>query len=270
MTAIETPSQLWSLLPTVTDLARSAGSEILKIYTQGFAVAHKSDQSPLTTADMASHDLILNGLQRLTPEIPVVSEESQHIPFKTRAAWRYLWLVDPLDGTKEFIKRNGEFTVNIALIRNSKCVLGVVYAPAKGVCYFACRGQGAYRQDAESAARRIQTRSSSTAHCIVVGSRSHGSAQLETFLGRLHSYEIVRMGSALKICLVAEGSADLYPRFGPTSEWDTAAAHCIVEEAGGCVTNLQRQALRYNAKESLENPAFVVCGDCDFDWSVYI
>lgn len=263
-------SQMRGLLSTATDIARSAGSEIVKIYTHGFEVARKSDKSPLTTADLASHDFILNALQRFTPEIPVLSEESKRIPFKTRAAWRCHWLVDPLDGTKEFIKRNDEFTVNIALIHETRSVLGVVYAPVKRVCYFACQGQGAYRQTADSSAMRIRTRGSSTERLIVVGSRSHANAQLGAFLDRLPSYEIIRMGSALKFCVVAEGSADLYPRFGPTSEWDTAAAHCIVEEAGACMTDLHRQALRYNIKESLENPAFVVCGDCDFDWSVYI
>ncbi len=267
---LDNPSQLRDLLTTVTDIARSAGREIAKIYAHDFEIAQKSDKSPLTTADLASHDLILSNLQRLTPKIPVLSEESQRIPFNTRAAWRCHWLVDPLDGTKEFIKRNDEFVVNIALIQDTRPVLGVVYVPVKRVCYSACRGQGAYRQDAKSAATSIQTRKSSTERIIVVGSRSHASKHLRTFLDRLGSYELLCMGSALKLCMVAEGSADLYPRFGTTSEWDTAAAHCILEEAGGCLTDLQRLPLRYNTKESVENPAFVGCGDCDFDWSVYL
>src|SRR5690606_6667279 len=180
------------------------------------------------------------------------------------------WLVDPLDGTREFVKRNGEFTVNIALIDDHQPILGVIIVPVTGLCYYACRGFGAFRQERGKTATRIQVRTRDMTRLVVAGSRSHAGERLAAFLDRLGGYELVSMGSSLKSCLVAEGQADLYARLGPTSEWDTAAAHCIVDEAGGRITDTGMRPLRYNTKESLLNPAFFVSGDPAHDWSKYL
>ncbi len=258
------------LLPAVIDIARQAGERILEIYHSEFAVEAKDDKSPLTEADMAAHHVIVAGLGRLTPDIPVLSEESAKIPFSERSTWRRYWLVDPLDGTKEFIKRNGEFTVNIALIEDHQPVLGVIVVPVSGLCYYAVRGQGAFRQAADGAPEPIHVRPLDLNHLVVAGSRSHAGPALAGFLARLGSPQLISMGSSLKFCLVAEGKADLYPRLGPTSEWDTGAAQCIVEEAGGIVTDTAMRPLRYNTKESLLNPFFFVSADREHDWSQYL
>ena len=259
-----------ALLPAVVELAHAAGQRILEIYNTDFSVEHKDDTSPLTAADLASHREIVAGLGRLTPDWPVLSEESAAIPFETRRAWRTYWLIDPLDGTREFVKRNGEFTVNIALIHDEVPVLGVVQVPVSGVCYFACRGHGAYLQMGAAAPQRIQVRKLQPGPVMVAGSRSHRGDSLDAYLRRLGDHEIISMGSALKICLVAEGRADLYPRLGLTSEWDTAAAQCVVSEAGGQLTDLAMQPLHYNTKDSLLNPHFFVFGDASRDWSQYL
>jgi 3'(2'), 5'-bisphosphate nucleotidase len=261
-----------TLLEPVIDLARDAGRRIMDVYHQTgrFDITHKQDSTPLTEADIAAHTAIDAGLSILDPTIPVLSEESAEIPFSERQTWECYWLVDPLDGTREFIKRNGEFTVNIALIEQHQAVLGVVYVPVSGLCYFAVRGQGAYKQPANAPAQRIQARPWNGGTLTVVGSRSHAGPSLQGFLGRLPDYELISMGSALKSCLVAEGQADIYPRFGPTSEWDTAAAQCVVEEAGGALTDTHLQPLFYNTKASLINPDFLVFGDRSYDWSKYL
>jgi len=261
---------LKALLPRVVEIARAAAGAILQIYERDFEVEQKEDRSPLTEADLAAHRLIVSSLGELTPETPVLSEESAAIPFAERSGWQRYWLVDPLDGTKEFIKRNGEFTVNIALIEDHQPVLGVIVVPVSGQCYLAARGQGAFRQPAGGAAAAIHVRPLDLNHVIVAGSRSHAGPQLAGFLARLNSHELISMGSSLKICLVAEGRADVYPRLGLTSEWDTAAAHCIVEEAGGRLTDTAMQPLRYNTKDSLLNPFFFVSGDPEHDWSQYL
>lgn len=261
---------LRGLLDPVIALARRAGGEILRVYDADFTVEHKEDKSPLTEADMAAHDAIDEGLAELTPGVPVLSEESAAVPFAERRTWRRYWLVDPLDGTREFVKRNGEFTVNIALIEDGHPVLGVILAPVTGLCYFACRGCGAYRAGRDGAAQAIRVRPLDRGRLVVAGSRSHAGESLAAFLDRLGGYELVSMGSSLKSCLVAEGKADLYVRLGPTSEWDTAAAQCVVEEAGGRVTDTAMRPLRYNTKESLLNPDFFVSGDPAFDWSQYL
>ncbi len=253
------------LLPHVVALAQQAGEAILQVYAQPFEVAAKADQSPLTAADLRSHQLIVHGLSALTPEIPILSEESSEISFGERRTWRRYWLVDPLDGTKEFVSRNGEFTVNIALIEAHMPVLGVVHVPVRGVTYTGVRGAGASRF-VEGATESIHARTPAASPLRVVGSRSHRDDMLGRVLPRLEPYELLAVGSSLKFCLVAEGAADLYPRFGPTSEWDTAAAQAVVEAAGGAVVQTDGAPLQYNAKESLLNPHFIVYGDRSRDW----
>lgn len=260
------------MLDAVLALAWRAGDEILRIYEHeaGFSVAHKEDKSPLTEADMASHETIEKGLRALTPDLPVLSEESAEIPFSERSKWSRYWLVDPLDGTREFVKRNGEFTVNVALIDGHESVLGVIVAPVNRTAYYACRGQGAFRRARDGSPASIHVRRLDPSRVIVAGSRSHAGGRLEGFLKKIGTFELVSMGSSLKSCLVAEGKADVYARLGPTSEWDVAAAQCIVEEAGGRVADTAMRPLRYNTKSSLINPDFFVSGDPCHDWSQYL
>ena len=258
------------LLEPAAVLARQAGDKILEIYDSEFSVEQKADNSPLTEADMASHHAIVDGLTELTADIPVLSEESASLPYSERSSWKRYWLVDPLDGTREFVKRNGEFTVNIALIDKGVPVLGVVHVPVTGISYLACQGLGAMKQDAGKTPVAIQVRTLGDGPVMVVGSRSHRGDSLIRFLDKLGEHEMVGMGSSLKLCLVAEGVADIYPRLGPTSEWDTAAAQCVVEQAGGYVTDTDMQPLRYNTKDSLLNPFFLVFGDNSRDWSQYL
>ena len=257
---------LSTLLPQVVDIARDAGAAILDIYEQDFDVEHKADDSPLTAADLAAHKVIVAGLAKLEPALPVLSEESAQQPFAERADWERYWLVDPLDGTKEFIKRNGEFTVNIALIENHEPVLGVVHVPVLKKDYFGARGHGAFRQAVGGEPEAIRVASGDTGKPRVVGSRSHRGELLDAYLERLGDHEMVPMGSSLKFCVVAEGKADVYPRLGLTSEWDTAAAHAVVNCAGGKVLAVNGQPLRYNAKEDILNPFFVVIGNTNRDW----
>lgn len=258
------------LLPAVRELAHEAALRILAVYDTDFDIEHKDDRSPLTEADMAAHQTIVDGLKTITPGIPILSEESGEIDYATRRHWRQYWLVDPLDGTREFVKRNGEFTVNIALVSDHEVILGVVHVPVTGVCYYAARGHGAFKSAPEQTPQSIHTRRVQPNNLAIAGSRSHSSQRFQKFLQQLGEVEIVTIGSSLKHCLVAEGHVDLYPRFGPTSEWDTGAAQCVVEEAGGIVTDMQLQPLRYNTKDSLLNPSFVVIGDPEFDWAPYL
>jgi 3'(2'), 5'-bisphosphate nucleotidase len=261
-----------SLIPWLTEarrLARAAGREIVALYHSDFTVEHKQDRTPLTAADLASHRLITEGLATLTPILPILSEESQQLPFSERSHWSLYWLIDPLDGTREFVKRNGEFSVNIALIKDHEPILGVVHAPVLCTSYYACRGMGAFKEDAAGRSTPIRVRQAPSCP-VVAGSRSHASTSLNAFLEKLGEHRLISMGSALKSCLVAEGVADIYPRFGPTSEWDTAAAQCVVEEAGGFLTDTKMQPLRYNTKESLINPSFLVFGDASYDWAMYL
>jgi 3'(2'), 5'-bisphosphate nucleotidase len=206
----------------------------------------------------------------LTPTLPALSEEGPKIDYEVRRQWQTYWLIDPLDGTREFVKRNGEFSVNIALIENHRPILGVVYAPVLDHLYFASWNNGAYKQVDNSAPQIIRVDETVRDPVRVAGSRSHSTGSLDMYLDRLGRHELISMGSSLKACLVAEGSADLYPRFGPTSEWDTAAAQCIVEEAGGAITSTDMQPLRYNTKESLLNPNFFVFGDRSKNWAGYL
>jgi 3'(2'), 5'-bisphosphate nucleotidase len=255
-------------LEPVRALAAEASERILEIYVTAFGVTAKDDDSPLTAADLAAHHVIVSGLQRLTPGIPILSEESAAVPFAERSTWRRHWLVDPLDGTREFVERNGQFTVNIALIDEHEPVLGVVRIPVTGLCYFAARGHGAFRAEPGQPPCPIGVQPLRPAAPVrVVGSRSHGGLGLPKFVAKLGSHELVAIGSSLKFCQVAEGAADVYPRLGPTSEWDTAAAQAIVEVAGGRVVSAETgEPLRYNTRESLLNPHFIVYGDASRDW----
>lgn len=266
------PDNCAELLGSVVSLARDAGARILAVYNRSgeLDVQQKDDRSPLTEADMAAHHAIVAGLGLLTPELPVLSEESAAIPFAERAAWNRYWLVDPLDGTKEFIKRNGEFTVNIALIDGHRSVLGVVYTPVSGLTYYACRGQGAFKIEGGGEPVPIHARPRRGGTPVVVGSRSHPSEAFQHFLRSVGEHEVISMGSSLKSCLVAEGRADIYPRLGLTSEWDTAAAQCVVEEAGGALVDTGMRPLRYNTKESLLNPHFLVVGDPAYPWRKFL
>jgi 3'(2'), 5'-bisphosphate nucleotidase len=207
---------------------------------------------------------------QLTPEIPILSEESAKIPYSLRKSWDSYWLIDPLDGTKEFVKRNGEFTVNIALIENQEPILGVIYVPVSKVTYYGSRGGGAFKQRPDCLAESISATPKHGSPIRVAGSRSHAGESLKRYLENLGEHEIVSMGSSLKSCIVAEGLADIYPRLGPTSEWDTGAAQAVVEAAGGKLTDTRMQPLRYNTKESLLNPDFFVFGDLEEDWSKYL
>jgi len=259
---------LAGFLEPVRELAWQAGQEILHIYHGEFEVEAKSDGSPLTAADEAAHRTIVNGLAQLTPDIPILSEEDSDITYEEREAWDQFWLVDPLDGTREFVKRNGEFTVNIAFIDKNKPVLGVVHVPVTGVSYFACEGVGAFKQESNEAAKPIAVSPYRGGKVRLAGSRSHAGEALKKFITAVGDVETISMGSSLKLCLVAEGAADVYPRLGPTSEWDTAAAQAIVENAGGKVFDVDNSPLRYNKKNIL-NPWFIV-SDGLTDWTQYI
>ncbi len=258
------------LCQNALSIARQAGQQILKIYNSEFAIEHKADNTPLTTADLAADELIRTELKQLTPDIPVLTEESIIPPFSERQQWQRYWLVDPLDGTREFIKRNGEFTVNIALIENQRSILGVINAPVLGTDYFAWQGGHAYKQVAHAAAERIQVRKANRNRLVIAGSRSHASDRFREYLDKLGDIELLSVGSSLKSCLVAEGEVDLYARLGLTSEWDTAAAQCIVEEAGGHMTQLDMTPMRYNTKDSLLNPEFFVFGDNTIKWDSFL
>ncbi|MDO3382768.1 3'(2'),5'-bisphosphate nucleotidase CysQ [Gilvimarinus algae] len=244
----------------VVEVARQAGDRIMDIYQRDFAVEEKADRSPLTEADLAAHQHIQQSLSALTPHIPILSEESGGIDWETRRHWSEYWLVDPLDGTKEFIKKNGEFTVNIALVKNGQPIWGVVLAPALGWAYFGGTAVGGSVKQAAGVEQAISVAvlpKSKNGWCII-GSRSHQSDAFSAFISQFDQPEITAMGSSLKICLIAEGRAHLYPRLGPTCEWDTAAAHAVLNGAGGKIVSADdHRVLRYNAQESLLNPFFI-------------
>ena len=262
-------NNLPELLSEVDKIARKAGRKILEIYETDFSVTNKEDNSPLTAADTAAHKIICHSLSILTPTIPILSEESSHIDFSERKKWSQYWLVDPLDGTREFIKKNGEFSVNIALIDGNQSVLGVVYIPVIDTSYIATTDYGAYKCY-EKNKRRISVRKTNKNDITVAGSRSHGNEKQRSFISNLKNATILSIGSSQKFCLVAEGKADIYPRFGPTSEWDTAAAQCIVEESGGSVVDENFNPIKYNIKNSLINPSFFVIADMSFNWNQFI
>lgn len=256
------PSPHSELLPALVGICRDAGREILEVYGTDFEARAKADDSPLTEADLRAHRLIAARLALLTPDIPVLSEESADIPWSTRAAWTRYWLVDPLDGTKEFVSRNGEFTVNIALIEGHRPVLGVVHIPVSDTTYSGIPGEGAWREANERGRIRIGVKPFAATPLRVLGSRSHGNPELAARLERLGPHALQAVGSSIKLCVVAEGSADLYPRLGPTSEWDIAAGQAVLEAAGGQVVDAASGlALRYNTKDGYLNPDFLAYGD---------
>jgi len=258
-----------NLLPSIIEISEKAAGVILKFYNSDFSIKEKDDHTPVTSADIAAHQCITQALSELTPNIPVLSEEDAGIPFHIRKSWDTYWLVDPLDGTREFIKKNGEFSVNIALIQNQKSILGVIYIPVSGICYYASQSNGAYKR-VSSQTTKINVRPCERDSIIIAGSRSYRDSSLDNFLSNIGRYEIISMGSSIKSCLVAEGKVDIYPRLGPTSEWDTAAAQCIVEEAGGYVTDTSLQPLRYNTKDILLNPHFLVFSDNRINWCDFL
>jgi 3'(2'), 5'-bisphosphate nucleotidase len=255
-----------NLLLKVCNIAIKAGEEILKYYTEDIHVTHKDDSSPLTKADLASNKIIMNALQQLDSTIPILSEESL-VEWKERKNWTKYWLVDPLDGTKEFIKQNGEFTVNIALIENNKPILGVIFTPVKFDLYFAQKNYGSYKINSSSKLINLQEAvkifvANQSSIKRIIGSRSHSNQTFDSWVNQnFPNSEIVQAGSSLKFCLVAEGAADIYPRFGPTSEWDIAAGHIIVNEAGGRVNTFENTEINYNQKEDLLNPQFYAIGN---------
>jgi len=254
------------LLDVLAGIARDAGRAILEVYGTDFSVTLKNDRSPLTEADKRAHAIIDAALRTLDPAVPVLSEEAAPGESKDRRGWQKFWLVDPLDGTKEFLKRNGEFTVNIALVIGHRAEVGVVFAPAIDRLYFGALGLGAWRQDGQELPEPIHVERTAKVPPRVVGSRSHESGALADYLAALGPHSVTPMGSSLKICLIAEGAADLYPRLGPTSEWDTAAAQAILESAGGRMIDPAGQPLRYNSKDDLLNPHFLAFGDQRQDW----
>jgi len=246
-------------LPQVLEIALNAGEAISAIYSEKkYSIKSKSDNSPVTEADLAAHQIIEQGLRQIEPNIPILSEEGQSVPLEVRAKWPQYWLVDPLDGTKEFIQRTGEFTVNIALIRGNRPILGVVIAPLLQRCYWSLEGEKAFLKVGKAAPTPIYSHLDPKPPYKIAVSRHHHSKKSEwsALLKRIGEHELVYLGSALKICLVAEGSADLYPRFGATSEWDTAAGQCILEAAGGELIDFNGHPLVYNTRSGLINPFF--------------
>ena len=258
------------LLLDICNVAIQAGNEILNFYNNDIEVTHKEDLSPLTKADLASNKIILESLTKLNSNIPILSEESL-VDWSIRKNWKKYWLVDPLDGTKEFIKKNGEFTVNIALIEDNNPILGVVYVPAKSLLYLAEKNKGSFKTNTKDKLENFEgiqkiLVSSQTNRARVIGSRSHSNATFDNWVKeKFPNAEIVQAGSSLKFCLIAEGEADIYPRFGPTSEWDIAAGHMIVNEAGGKIRTFQNDSIKYNTKENIINPEFYAIGNIDLN-----
>jgi len=246
----------------IVTIAKGAGNAIMQVYKQDFKVEYKQDSSPLTLADKKANDIIEDGLNQLSVNLPILSEEGKEIPYEDRKHWEYFWLVDPLDGTKEFVKKNDEFTVNIALIHKNTPVLGVVYAPALGVCYWAKKDEGAFKDGQKLPLKTVDQRNTYQ----IVASRSHMSDETQAFIDAIETSkekELISIGSSLKICLVAEGEADIYPRLGPTMEWDTGAAHSIVEESSASFKRHAKNGLYFQHlynKPDLLNDWFVVQG----------
>lgn len=247
----------------INNIAQKAGDEIMKVYRQDFEVDYKADNSPLTKADIKSNEIITESLKNLHPEIPLLSEENKEVPYNIRRNWKYFWLIDPLDGTKEFVKKNGEFTVNIALIYKDTTVLGVIYAPALEILYYAQKGKGAFKKEKNKKLQRLPIYKHINNDTLkVIVSKSHYNQETKHFVDNLKNkykktIKFIHIGSALKLCLIAEGKADIYPRLAPTMEWDTAAGQAIVEESKGRITKYKtKESIKYN-KQNLFNPYFI-------------
>ena len=251
-----------SILPDVIKIADEASEKVLHIYQSDFKVNYKEDHSPITAADIASHDIIVKGLRQISRDIPVLSEEGAEIPWEERKKWRRFWLIDPIDGTKDFTQRTGEFTVNIAMIEDGEPVMGVVTAPALKEAFWGIKGEGAHMRDRTGRVRRIRVAEPKDT-LRVVASKNHLNEETRAFIEALGSHETVQAGSSLKFCRIAEGHADIYPRMGPTSEWDTAAAHAVLVAAGGKVQTPEGQPLVYG-KENILNPNFIAAGNWYF------
>ena len=265
-------SKISKILDSMISAAKAAGEEVLRIYLDdNFEVEIKSDNSPLTIADKEAHRIICETLSSAFPKLPILSEESGDVAFEDRKYWTSFFLVDPLDGTKEFINRNGEFTINIALIHGIEALAGVVYVPVTRKLYYGDTRSSRSFLEVEGEKKQLVTRNLSTDLPIrIVASRRHGQKKLETFLKKAEelflSTSVINMGSSIKLCLLAEGKADIYPRLAPTCEWDTAASHAIVRAAGGDVLDMNLEPLKYNTKGNCLNPSFVVVGDLGVDW----
>ena len=254
----------------ILNISVDAGEVILNYYNENVDVIYKDDESPLTKADLASHKIITDSIKKITPDIPILSEE-EFIDWKIRKKWKKYWLIDPLDGTKEFIKKNDEFTVNIALIENNRPILGVIYTPALNELFFSIKNFGSYKiltkkkLNTLKEAKRISINKKKSNKVKIVGSRSHSNPILDKWVNKnFNEFDILQKGSSLKFCLIAEGSADIYPRFGPTSEWDIAAGHIILEEAGGKLKSIDNKEILYNEKENILNPEFFAYSNIDF------
>ena len=251
----------------ILNIAIDAGKEILKIYKKNFNVDLKADNSPITEADINSNNLIKKRLIEIEKKIPILTEESL-VNWETRRAWNKYWLIDPLDGTKEFVNRNGEFTVNISLIENNLPIFGVIYAPEKSLLYYGIKNNGSYKLITQdnintlSEFKKININNNTTSNIKIIGSRSHSNKDFHTWVDKNFSqYELISIGSSLKFCFLAEGNADFYPRLGPTSEWDIAAGHVILEEAGGKLKSFDNTEILYNTKENIINPNFLAYGN---------
>ena len=259
-----------ALRETVIAIAQDAAAAIREVYATPFDVEIKSDRSPVTAADLAANQVILRGLGQLTPDLPILSEESAQVPWEVRRHWGAYWLVDPLDGTREFVKRNDEFSVNIALIYQGAPAFGVVLAPVNGVAWHAMRGELAYRRDGLHDSV-LRTRTPALPPLQVAASRSHRSEQTQALLDRMGEIEVVAQGSSLKFCRLAEGTLDVYPRLGPTAEWDTAAGQCVLHAAGGAVLSAATgKPFRYNRRETLLNGDFIALGDTRLPWRTWL
>ena len=254
----------------IVNISVDAGEVILNYYNENVDVIYKDDESPLTKADLASHKIITDSIKKITPDIPILSEE-EFVDWKIRKKWKKYWLIDPLDGTKEFIKKNDEFTVNIALIENNRPILGVIYIPALNELFYSIKNFGSYKiltkkkLNTLKEAKRISINKKKSNKIKIVGSRSHSNPILDKWVNKnFNEFDILQKGSSLKFCLIAEGSADIYPRFGPTSEWDIAAGHIILEEAGGKLKSIDNKEILYNEKENILNPEFFAYSNIDF------
>ena len=249
------------------DIAIDAGKEILNIYNDEIIVNSKEDKSPITQADINSNNLIFSRLKKLDQNTPILSEESL-VKWENRKDWTRYWLIDPLDGTKEFINRNGEFTVNISLIENNYPIFGIIYSPVKSLLYYALKNNGCYKLKTNSNISTLKNFNKININKVkntttkVIGSRSHSSKEFLNWVEKkFTNFELITIGSSLKFCILAEGKADIYPRFGPTSEWDIAAGHIILEEAGGKLKTIDNKDILYNTKDDILNPHFIAYGN---------